>query len=201
MWLNCCRCTRQAVSSALVSLFWGAAFLSPSLAGIEVWVACQPWQAAQRPAPQAVPLCLRLLALVALLGDWVAFESTKGRTVPFKKGRLRLPRWRASPFVYFRPSGISLVLTLASWALRDGWSSACLGTELAAKLAEEGRAESGTGTVSARPSFHVAGYNQPTPQAPDARGSLPVLAAALRTIQELLSCGWVPVTKAQVPWD
>lgn len=38
--------------------FSGSYFLVSSLAGIDVWEACQPWQAAQRPVPQAVPLCL-----------------------------------------------------------------------------------------------------------------------------------------------
>lgn len=123
-WMNCCCCTRQVTSLTHAGPFLGAIFLSLPLLVLMSGRPCQPWQAAQRPAPQAVPLCLRLLALVALL-NWVAFESTKGKMVPFRKGRLRLPCWRVSRLVYFRHTGISIlvvvtVLTLASWALWDG---------------------------------------------------------------------------------
>lgn len=68
-----------------------------------------------------------------------------------------------------------------------------------------------TGTGSARPPCIATGCwvtptepSQPPPQAPDTPGlppSLLALAATLRNKQELLPCGWVPATKAQVPWD
>lgn len=121
--------------------FSGSYFLVSSLAGIDVWAACQPWQAAQRPVPQAVPLCLRLLALVALR-NWVAFESTKGKVAPFRE---RAPQ--ASPL---ESLSASLFLACRHFRLGGGrgphpgflgsvrWGSACLGTKLAAKLAGGG---------------------------------------------------------------
>lgn len=145
-------------------------------------MACQPWQGAQRPAPQAVPLCLRLLALVAL-SNWVAFESTKGKMVPVRKGRLRAsPLESLSCLSIFGISALVVVVvavavfTLASWALWDGVLPACCP---AAKLAGEGRVESGGEAGSARPPCWVAAteFSRPPPSAPEACGLPPCLGS------------------------
>lgn len=157
-------------------------FLVSSLAGIDVWATCQPWQAAQRPVPQAVPLCLLLLALVALC-NWVAFESTKGKMAPFGE---RAPQ--ASPLESLSASLFSACRHFRLGGGRGphpallgsmGWRFACPGTELAVKLAGDGRVELSGEAGSAQPPCWVTSIevSQLPPQAPDVYGLPPSLGS------------------------
>lgn len=122
MWMNCCHCARGVTSCARLSPFLGAIFLSLHLL---VLMSGQPVSPGRQPRGQCPRQSLSAFAFwlwwpCGAIG-W-HLRAQKGRWHHSGKGRLRLPRWRASPVVYFLHAGISVlvvvvVLTLASWAL------------------------------------------------------------------------------------